>query len=138
VKIDLLLLQKTIQSLEDSLSVYNRYENTEDEKLKISLKESVIQSFGVSYEMSRKMMIRYLKKYSGENIDQMGIQDIFRLGQKSGILSDAENWFKYKEKRDQTSHTYDAGIAEEVFLIARHFLEEARFLLKKLEKKIED
>ena len=137
MKINLSSLEKTIRSLEDSLSVYDKYENTEDKKLKVALKESVIQSFEVSYEMSRKMMKRYLKESIGEDTDQMVIKDIFRLGEKSGILSSAELWFDYKEKRNKTSHIYDVKIAEEVFLTGRKFLEDARFLLERLEKKIE-
>lgn len=137
MKMSLSTLEKTVRSLESSLSVYDRYENTEDKELKIALKESVIQSFEVSYEMSRKMMKRYLKESVGEDTDQMVIKDIFRLGEKSGILSSAESWFDYKEKRNQTSHIYDVKIAEEVFLTSRKFLQDARFLLEKLEEKIE-
>ena len=43
MKLSLSPFKKTIESLEDSLSVYDKYENTEDAKLKVSLKESVIQ-----------------------------------------------------------------------------------------------
>lgn len=138
MKMNLSSLKKTIISLEDSLSVYNKYENQDDKKLKVSLKESVIQSFEVSYEMSRKMMERYLKEYRDEKVDQMTVNNIFRLGEKNGILSSAEDWFDYRKKRNLTSHVYDSDIAEEVFLTARRFLEDARFLLKRLEEKIEN
>lgn len=138
MKLNLSSFKKTIRSLESSLSVYDRYENAEDKELKVSLKESVIQSFEVCYEMSRKMMERYLKESVGKDTDQMVIKDIFRLGEKVGILADALDWFDYKEKRNQTSHIYDVNIAEEVFLTGRRFLEDARFLLKKLEEKIEN
>lgn len=138
MKMSLSTLKKTIVSLEDSLSVYNKYENTEDKKLKVALKESVIQSFEVSYEMSRKMIERYLKESVGKDTDQMVIRDVFRLGEKVGILADALAWFDYKEKRNQTSHVYDVNVAEEVFLTGRRFLEDARFLLKKLEERIEN
>ena len=67
----------------------------------------------------------------------MSFSDIFRLGERSGILSGAEAWFDYREKRNKTSHIYDANRAEEVFLTARDFLEDVRFLLRKLEEKID-
>ncbi len=137
MKINLSPLEKTIRSLESSLLVYDKYENTEDKELKVSLKESVIKSFEMCYEMSRSLMDRYLKEYTDEKVDQMTIHDIFRHGEKNGILSSAEIWFDYRKKRNQTSHVYDINIAEEVFLTARNFLEDVRFLFKKLEEKIE-
>ena len=137
MKINLSSLKKTIQSLENSFSVYDRYEETKDENLKISLKESVIQSFEVSYEVSRKIMMRYFKEYGSEDIDQMTIQDIFRLAHKNGIISGAQKWLEYRKNRNATSHTYDVDVAEQVFIVARKFLDDVRFLYGKLEEKIE-
>lgn len=136
-KINLSSLKKTIQSLENSFCVYEKYEKTKDENLKISLKESIIQSFEVSYETSRKTMMRYFREYGGEDIDQMTIQDIFRLAHKNGIISSTQEWLEYRKHRNATSHTYDVDVAEQVFIAAGKFLDDVRFLHEKLEKKIE-
>ena len=132
--LDLSSFAKTITALEESLAIYNKYKGT-DEKHERSLKRGGIQAFVTSYEMARKMFIRYLKEYYDENFDQMPIRDIFRYGQKVGILSDAEKWFTYKSNRDQSSHTYDLSIAEQVFSTSYDFLQEAKYALKQMEQR---
>ena len=132
--LDLSSFAKTIAALEESLAIYSKYKET-DEKYERALKRGAIQAFVTSYEMARKMFIRYLKEYYDENFDQMPIRDIFRYGQKVGILSDAEKWFTYKSNRDQSSHTYDLSIAEQVFSTTNDFLQEAKYALKQMEQR---
>ena len=86
--------------------------------------------------MARKMLVRYLKEYYDENFDQMPIRDIFRYGQRVGVLSDAEKWFTYKNNRDNSSHTYDLSIADQVFDATDDFLQEAQYVLEQMEQKI--
>ena len=137
MKLNLTSLRKTVKSLEVKLFVHDKYKNTEDKDLKIALRESVIQSFEVCYEFSQKIMRRYLKEYVGKDTDQMIVKDVFRLAEKSGVISSTAKWLEYRENRNNTSHVYDPKIADRVFLSAKGFLEDARFLLKKLEDKIE-
>ena len=132
--LDLSSFAKTIAALEESLAIYSKYKGT-DEKHERALKRGAIQAFVISYEMARKMFIRYLKEYYDENFDQMPIRDIFRYGQKVGILSDAEKWFTYKSNRDQSSYTYDLSIAEQVFSTTNDFLQEAKYALKQMEQR---
>ena len=115
--------------MEESLAIYDKYKGT-DEKHERSLRRGAIQAFVISYEMARKMFIRYLKEYYDENFDQMPIRDIFRYSQKVGILSDAEKWFAYKSNRDKSTHTYDLNIAEQVFSTTADFLQESKYALK--------
>ena len=133
MSIDLSSFEKAITALEDSLIIYNQYEGT-DEKYEQVYKRSAIQAFVICYEMARNMLVRYLKESHDENFDQMSIRNIFRYGQKVGILSDAEKWFKYKNSRDETSHTYDLEIAEKVFSMTSDFLEEAKYAFKQMQQ----
>ncbi len=135
--LDLSSFKKTIVALEESLTIYNKYKGT-DEKHERSLKRGAIQAFVISYEMARKMLVRYLKEYYDENFDQMPIRDIFRYAQRVGILSDAEKWFGYKNNRDNSSHTYDLSIADQVFYATDDFLQEAQYVLKQMERKLND
>ena len=134
MSLDLSSLEKTIVVLEEAVTIYNKFKGT-DEKLEHSLKRGTIQAFVIGYEMARKMLVRYLKEYHYENFDQMPIRDIFRYGQKVGILSDAEKWFVYKNNRDKTSHTYDLNIAEQVFTVSDDFLREAEYVLARMKQK---
>ena len=136
MSLDLSSLEKAVLALETSLNVYHRFESSEDHNLKQSLKSGVIQSFEVAYEMSCKMLKRYLKEYTNENPNEMNIQDIFRSGNTLGLISNVDNWFDYRRKRNLTSHTYNANIAEEVFNGADNFLSEVQLLLDCLKKKI--
>ena len=135
--LDLSSFKKTVVALEESLTIYNKYKGT-DEKHERSLKRGAIQAFVISYEMARKMLVRYLKEYYDENFDQMPIRDIFRYGQKVGILSDAEKWFTYKNNKDNSSHTYDLSIADQVFHTTDDFLQEAQYTLKQMERELND
>ncbi len=133
--LDLSSFKKTIVALEESLTIYNKYKET-DEKHERTLKRGAIQAFVVSYEMARKMLVRYLKEYYDENFDQMPIRDIFCYGQRIGILSDAEKWFTYKNNKDNSSHIYDLCIADQVFDATDDFLQEAQYVLEEMEQKI--
>ena len=133
MSIDLSSFEKAIAALENSLIIYNQYKGT-DENHEQALKGSAIHAFVISYEMARNMFVRYLKEYYTEDFDRMFTHDIFRYGQKVGILSDAEKWFKYKTSRDKTSHTYDLEIAEQVFSMTSDFLEEAKYALKQMKQ----
>ncbi len=135
IKLNLSALEKTIKSLERSLELCDEFKGTK--KLQEALRESVIQSFEVCYEVARRLMFRYLKQATDERVDEMAVHDVFRLGHRSGILSHVSSWFEYRKKRNLTSHIYNADIAEEVFCAAAPFLKDAKFLLKKLEEKIE-
>ena len=135
--LDLSSFKKTIVALEESLIIYNKYKGT-DEKHERILKRGAIQAFVIGYEMARKMLVRYLKEYYDENFDQMPIRDIFRYGQRVGILSDAEKWFAYKNNKDNSFHTYDLSIADQVFYTADGFLQEAKYALKQMEQKLND
>ena len=137
MKLELTSLEKSIKSLSESIEVFEKYQNTKDEKLKRSLKESVIQTFEVSYEMCKKMLRRYISMYKDEKIDQLTIIEMFKLSEKFGLLSSSEDWFEYRAKRNVTSHTYDAGVAEDVFDSAKLFLEDAKIVFQKLKEKIE-
>ena len=134
--LDLSSLEKAVLALETSLNVYYKFKSSEDNSLKQSLKSGVIQNFEVAYEMSCKMLKRYLREYTNENPNEMSIQDIFRSGGTLGLLSNVDNWFDYRRKRNLTSHTYNANIAEDVFEGADSFLSETQLLLDCLKKKI--
>ena len=49
------------------------------------------------------------------------------------LIDDIDKWMEYHETRNETSHTYDEDIAEDVFETAREFIVDAETLLKALE-----
>jgi nucleotidyltransferase substrate binding protein (TIGR01987 family) len=103
------------------------------------LRDGVIQRFEYTYELSWKMLKRYLEATlpNSEEVDGMSFQTLIRTGSEQGLLlSGWENWVRYRKARGSTSHTYDEEKAREVFRIVPEFLQEARYLLDRLTEKM--
>jgi len=62
-------------------------------------------------------------------------RDIFRETAKLGLLSDAEAWFSYLEKRNITVHTYRQEILDDLFFnTTKEFLKDLDYFLERLAK----
>jgi len=95
------------------------------------IRDGLIQRFEFTYELSHKMLKRFLEftSPSPANIDELAFQDLIRTGNEQGLLlSDWAQWKKYREMRSRTSHTYDESVALQVVAEIPAFLQEARFL----------
>ncbi|MDR3124645.1 MAG: nucleotidyltransferase substrate binding protein [Endomicrobium sp.] len=132
MNLDLSSFNKAIKSLKEAIVEFNK------DKTNAFVKDSIIQRFEYTYELSHKTLKRFLEKsqFSSQNIDEMSFADIVRTANEKGLLlNDLEKWAIYRQKRNMTSHTYDEIKADEVISIVPDFLEEVDFLLKKLIEK---
>lgn len=129
--IDITSLQNAITQLEKAIQ-YSRSDLAASEPgLHEQLRNSVIQCFEFTYELSHKMLKRYLESTaaSPEEIDLITFAELIRTANEKGLLrSDWAQWRTYRQARTDSSHTYDRQKAEAVFAIAPDFLEEAKFL----------
>jgi len=133
--LDFSSLQSAIGQLEKSLKFARSSLAQSDPELFEQLRNSVIQCFEFTYELSHKMLKRYLEETaaSPEEVDLSTFQHLIRTGNEKGILrSDWLIWRIYRQARTDSSHTYDEGKAETVYSIAPDFLEEAKYLYKQL------
>ena len=133
--IDFSPLSNAIAQLERSLGYANSPAALADPGLREQLRNSVIQCFEFTYELSWKMLKRHLEatEASPPSLDLATFQSLIRLGNARGLLrSDWSQWRTYRQARTDSSHTYDAAKAEAVFAIAPDFLQEARALLGNL------
>jgi nucleotidyltransferase substrate binding protein (TIGR01987 family) len=123
-KLNLTPLEKTLASLEEVLQL-NKTAITRD---------SAIQRFEYTYELSIKFLKRLLKRMAAtpQTIDQMDYKDMIREGAKAGIIHEPEAWFVYREARNETSHAYDETKAEKVYARLPQFAQDARGLLDQL------
>ncbi len=131
-------LSSAIGQLEKSLIYANSDLAKSDPGLKEQLRNSVIQCFGFTYELSHKMLKRYIESTaaSPDEVDLSTFQNLVRTGNEKGLLrSDWSKWRTYRQARTDSSHTYDEDKAEAVFEIAPDFLDEARYLLIELESR---
>lgn len=136
--IDYTPLANAIAQLETSLAYAHSPAALADAGLREQLRNSVIQCFEFTYELSWKMLKRYLEatEASPADLDLATFQSLIRLGNERGLLkSDWSAWKTYRQARTDSSHTYDAVKAEAVFGIAPLFLDEAKVLLGHLQRR---
>ena len=128
--LDTTSFEKALNSLK---ALYERYIKERD----VDLKDGVIQRFEYTYSFCLKMMTRYINMQSNSPIPVMTFNETIRKANQMDLLrSNLEKWDEYRKKRNMTSHTYDETIADEVVSIIPDFIEEARFLLNELKKRI--
>ena len=135
--LDLSSLKKAVASLERAIKVVSTQKkdqfNTDQEEV---LRAGVIQNFEFTYEICWKFMKRWLEKNIGDpTIDGMSRKELFRMAAESQLINNTENWFFYHKARNETSHTYNIEIAQNVYLAAIQFIIDAKALLQTLESK---
>lgn len=124
-KLDLSSLERAIDRLSEG---WERYQQDINDT---QIRDGLIQRFEFTYEISHKMLKRYLEAASANptEFDGMTFQDLIRSGNEQGLLLGAwPDWKRYRDMRSKTSHTYDEDIALEVVSGIPTFLAEARYL----------
>ena len=126
-------LAKSIDSLERSVKTASRVDDSDADLLE-TVRAGVIQHFEVAYELSWKMLKRWIKENIGAaSVDGVTQRNLFRLGAENRLIADVERWMEYHDARNSTTHTYDEDAALNVFLEATEFVHDAKHLLKSLE-----
>lgn len=134
--LNLSLLESAIDELEYFLNTYNSEKYQGDPKI---VRTATIKAFEFTYELTFKMMERYLRENaaSADNFKGATFKFIIRRAYAASITSKTlEEWEEFRKNRNKTSHTYTEKIALEVFEKIPVFLEEARYILKQLKEKV--
>ena len=129
-KLDLEPLQKAIRSLKTSIDAYTLDKQNE------FIRDSFIKRFEYSYELSHKIVKRYLSIVSPDpnSINEMTFQELIRQAYTKGILENSwDMWKLYKEARNNSSHSYNEDKAITIANDIEIFYSEAIYLLKKLQ-----
>jgi nucleotidyltransferase substrate binding protein (TIGR01987 family) len=135
MKLDLSSFEKALASLKEALIELQK------DTTNGFVKDSVVQRFEYTYELSHKMLKRFLAvaEFSSQEIDGMVFGEIIRTANEKGLLlNDLTKWNEYRKMRNITSHSYDVSKADAVISIVPDFASEADFLLKKLMEKVLD
>ncbi|MDO8691523.1 MAG: HI0074 family nucleotidyltransferase substrate-binding subunit [Dehalococcoidia bacterium] len=99
----------------------------------LTIRDGVIQRFEIAMDLAWKLTQRALREtYGVAEEDLRTKKDIFREAATKGLIADAERWMDHQEARNQTSHIYDAEIAQQVFAHIPGFVPDARELLVRL------
>jgi nucleotidyltransferase substrate binding protein (TIGR01987 family) len=123
MKLDLTSLKKAVSSLELALA----------QKKDEFIRDSVIQRFEYTYELSWKFLSRHLEQDLGsDSVDKFSRRDLYRVGAEKGLIDDPSKWFEYHTARNMTSHTYNMSVADQVYDVAQQFSKDAHMLLDRL------
>ena len=120
-RLDLTSLTKAIARLKEGIARY------EQDISDTQIRDGLIQRFEFTYEISHKMLKRYLEMASAtpEQYDGIAFQDLIRAANEVGLLlGDWSRWKQYRDMRSKTSHTYDEEKALEVVAGIPDFMEE--------------
>lgn len=132
MELDISPFANAVERLREGLERHGREPRDEQPR------DGLIQRFEFTYELSHRMLRRYLRLVSAspEIYDRMSFQDLIRTANEQGLLSgDWATWRGYREMRAKTSHTYSASVAAEVVAGIPEFLEEAAHLLAQLRQR---
>jgi nucleotidyltransferase substrate binding protein (TIGR01987 family) len=102
------------------------------------LRDGLIQRFEFTYELSHKLLRRFLEDAAADpdDVRTLTFESLIRLGDEQKLLmSDVAQWKRYRKARTDTSHTYDEQTAIEMIALILHFIHEAEFLLERLKER---
>lgn len=93
-------------------------------------KQGLIQAFEFTHELAWNVMRDYFA-YQG-NAGITGSRDAAREAFQKGLIEDGEGWMEMIKSRNQTSHTYQQKVADEIagHIVERYFPLFQRFLQK--------
>jgi nucleotidyltransferase substrate binding protein (TIGR01987 family) len=130
-RLDLTSLEKALSSLNRAL--VRAMEAPIDEELR----DAAIQRFEYTFELCWKMLKRQLEQElpNPAEADGYSYKQLFRVGGERGLIDNVEAWFEYRERRNITSHTYDADKAQKVFEVIPQFAADAKKLFDVLSER---
>ncbi len=137
MSLDLGPLERAVAQLEESLDIYKREATRNDVVLQRHLRSATIQAFEFTYELTFKMIKRYLIETapSPKTVNDMTFNRIIREAYgKNLVCSDVTVWRKYRESRGTTSHTYNEDKAQEIFEGVVDFLQDVQYTLAHLKE----
>lgn len=129
--INLTPFEKALKTLDEIIIRYAKEKNDN------AIRDAVIHRFEYTYSLSIKMLTRFLHSQAIELPDTLTFNETIRKANQMGLLlSNLEKWTDYRQKRNQTSHTYEETIANSVVSVVADFQKDAEYLLNELKKRV--
>ena len=128
--LDLSALRSALASLQKAVVRWQASAELDEE-----LRDACIQRFEYTFELCWKMLKRRLEIElpDSQSVDTLSFREMIRSGAERGWIADADAWMVYRDKRNLTSHTYNAATATDVAVIIPAFALQASTLLSQLE-----
>lgn len=137
MKIDTTSFEKAVGQLKKSLSFLRSPLSQSNHDLYEQFRSSVIQIFEYTYEIALKMIRRQLEQIVANptELREIAFMDFMRSAEEAGLVKNALAFKIYREKRNITSHTYDADKAEEILSSIDSFCDDISYLLEEIKKR---
>lgn len=137
--IDFSPLTRALAGLEKSLGFLGS-DLARDPDLREQFRAAAFQGFEFTHELAFKMLKRQLETMSpaGAAVDQLSYMEVVRAAAEAGLLRETQRFRDYREKRNITSHTYDAEQAEQIVAVLPAFVADVRALLDELARRNPD
>jgi nucleotidyltransferase substrate binding protein (TIGR01987 family) len=136
--LDISPLERAIAQAHQARTLYQVAVERSDFDLALHLRAAAIQAFEFTYEISLKLLKRYLEgnQLVTEVDDYMSFNSFIRIGYEAGLLNaELKDWKLFREQRGTTSHTYNEEKAQIVFEAIPSFLKEAEYLRDQINKR---
>ena len=135
--IDYSSFESAVEQLEKSMSFYHSPMAAENKDLKEQFRAATIQAFEFTYELAYKMIRRQLAQIVANpaELSEMSFMDLMRTAQEAGLVRDAVAYRVYREKRNITTHTYDAEKANAILSLVDSFLGDMHHVLDELRRR---
>ena len=128
-------LGKAIERLEESLAAYR----AEPEQL--MYRDSVIKRFEFTFELAQSLLRKFVVAFSvnAKEREQLTFPTMIRTASQDGVLRNGyDEWIKFREARNRTSHAYNEDQAVAVLDMVPRFLVEVKFVYKRLGEELGD
>jgi nucleotidyltransferase substrate binding protein (TIGR01987 family) len=108
------------------------------EPKRLLLRAGLIQVFEYTYELSWKMIKRYLQatEPNPDSVSELSFEGLFRRAYELGLVhSPVAVWKEFRQARTDTSHTYNEEKAISVVSQIPKFAEEVQYLVSRLQER---
>ena len=128
-ELSLINLENSFNTLQEC---FNDYCNQKDEKLQSYIKDSCIKRFEYTYETSKKIMNKFLKKEYDKTEKDLSINNIFQEMYGLNLIENFEHWIEYRELINLTSHEYNDKNTYKIIEVIPRFIKDVEFLINNL------
>jgi nucleotidyltransferase substrate binding protein (TIGR01987 family) len=97
---------KALSQLAEAVDLAGRRELSKLEK------QGIVQAFEFTHELAWNTLKDFLENRGAQNI--YGSKDAAREAFKAGLIENGETWMDMIKSRNQTTHTYDEAIVNEI------------------------
>lgn len=115
-------LEKAIKTFTYALIEAKKHEKSDINTFEI-YRDSVIQRFEYSYELSWKFM-KFLWEYAEWEIEVRTASQAIKTAFRSWYIDNMRTWFNMMEYRNKTSHDYEENVANDLYNDCFKFNEE--------------